>query len=240
MGKPTRSICSFCSKQPKKLLRCTNCLTVRYCGADCQKNHWPEHKSACKRQEPVRPEKAEPKELAAARAFAAARDRSGEEKPIQTRNIIFRRQGKYQNFHVWMGFCEGTTYSMSLTTSAADLHNYLSNEGKIERKEGICVLYPSDKGLLSYVTSKESKEKQPISSEIHRHCLDTMKKQEALTMVSIRYETNEEGKTEKIWSTHILPSFLSPDKELSEALRNIKPEGMQITRSIAVSMGGES
>jgi hypothetical protein len=27
---------------------CKSCMLVKYCNAECQKNHWPKHKTACK------------------------------------------------------------------------------------------------------------------------------------------------------------------------------------------------
>ena len=30
------------------LKACKSCMLVRYCNADCQKNHWPKHKKECK------------------------------------------------------------------------------------------------------------------------------------------------------------------------------------------------
>ena len=32
------------------LKACKSCMLVRYCNADCQKNHWAEHKRDCKRR----------------------------------------------------------------------------------------------------------------------------------------------------------------------------------------------
>ena len=29
-------------------MKCAGCLSVYYCGADCQKQHWREHKGACR------------------------------------------------------------------------------------------------------------------------------------------------------------------------------------------------
>jgi hypothetical protein len=29
---------------------CKSCMTVRYCGATCQRNHWPKHKKVCKQR----------------------------------------------------------------------------------------------------------------------------------------------------------------------------------------------
>ena len=33
-----------------KLKKCNGCYLVRYCGIECQKNHWPKHKQACKKR----------------------------------------------------------------------------------------------------------------------------------------------------------------------------------------------
>jgi hypothetical protein len=32
------------------LKACKSCMLVRYCNADCQKNHWPIHKKECKQR----------------------------------------------------------------------------------------------------------------------------------------------------------------------------------------------
>jgi hypothetical protein len=32
------------------LKTCTSCKIVKYCNADCQRNHWPKHKKICKRR----------------------------------------------------------------------------------------------------------------------------------------------------------------------------------------------
>ena len=32
------------------LKNCTACYLVKYCGVECQRNHWPEHKRACKKR----------------------------------------------------------------------------------------------------------------------------------------------------------------------------------------------
>ena len=31
-----------------KLMKCSRSFSIRYCGAACQKVHWPEHKTMCK------------------------------------------------------------------------------------------------------------------------------------------------------------------------------------------------
>lgn len=41
------NICANCSKTNCKL-RCSKCSTVYYCGPECQKAHWQEHKKICK------------------------------------------------------------------------------------------------------------------------------------------------------------------------------------------------
>jgi hypothetical protein len=35
-------------KKNKELLNCEGCMSVRYCGAKCQKEDWMEHKTKCK------------------------------------------------------------------------------------------------------------------------------------------------------------------------------------------------
>jgi len=32
------------------LKSCKSCMLVKYCNANCQKNHWPEHKNECKQR----------------------------------------------------------------------------------------------------------------------------------------------------------------------------------------------
>ena len=42
----TNAACILCTKSGI-LKRCTGCFSVSYCGADCQKSHWKDHKAAC-------------------------------------------------------------------------------------------------------------------------------------------------------------------------------------------------
>jgi hypothetical protein len=39
--------CSICSKPLSKIRACSKCRCVMYCGRDCQKKHWPKHKTEC-------------------------------------------------------------------------------------------------------------------------------------------------------------------------------------------------
>ena len=59
-------ICDACLSEPEngKLKRCSLCKTAWYCNAQCQKKHWSEHKSACKKIVKTQKEK-EAKEKAA-------------------------------------------------------------------------------------------------------------------------------------------------------------------------------
>ena len=44
-------VCAYCGKAEVddiKLKKCTACLLVKYCSVDCQKNHWKQHKKACR------------------------------------------------------------------------------------------------------------------------------------------------------------------------------------------------
>lgn len=40
-------VCAWCHKGSTKLFRCQRCKCVVYCGKDCQKAHWSEHKKTC-------------------------------------------------------------------------------------------------------------------------------------------------------------------------------------------------
>ena len=43
----TNAACILCTKSGI-LKKCTGCFSVSYCGADCQKSHWKDHKAACR------------------------------------------------------------------------------------------------------------------------------------------------------------------------------------------------
>ena len=42
--------CASCGKAAATLKVCKACMTVKYCGVDCQVAHWPAHKKACKKR----------------------------------------------------------------------------------------------------------------------------------------------------------------------------------------------
>ncbi|KAK0640404.1 Zinc finger MYND domain-containing protein 10-like protein [Lasiodiplodia hormozganensis] len=43
-------ICAKCSKKAGvKLKKCARCLRIKYCGSECQREHWAEHKLVCKK-----------------------------------------------------------------------------------------------------------------------------------------------------------------------------------------------
>lgn len=47
-----KTICIQCQKHSEnnqRLKRCTGCLFMHYCSADCQRQHWPSHKVECKK-----------------------------------------------------------------------------------------------------------------------------------------------------------------------------------------------
>ena len=48
----TNKICADCGEEGGdiSLKTCKACMLVKYCNADCQKNHWPTHKKLCKRR----------------------------------------------------------------------------------------------------------------------------------------------------------------------------------------------
>ena len=52
MNQIVNACCADCGKDGGgvSLKACKSCMLVRYCNADCQKNHWAEHKRDCKRR----------------------------------------------------------------------------------------------------------------------------------------------------------------------------------------------
>jgi len=50
----TNNCCAECGKEEGdggvSLKACKSCMQVKYCNADCQRNHWPKHKKACKQR----------------------------------------------------------------------------------------------------------------------------------------------------------------------------------------------
>ena len=40
--------CFGCGKSSHKMPKCRQCSQAYYCGADCQRKHWPKHKRSCK------------------------------------------------------------------------------------------------------------------------------------------------------------------------------------------------
>jgi hypothetical protein len=48
----TNACCAECGKEEGgvSLKTCKPCMQVKYCNADCQKNHWPKHKKQCKQR----------------------------------------------------------------------------------------------------------------------------------------------------------------------------------------------
>jgi len=47
--------CSYCGTQVDALKKCSRCGNTQYCGQDCQKKHWKEHKLICSPQSAVHP-----------------------------------------------------------------------------------------------------------------------------------------------------------------------------------------
>jgi hypothetical protein len=43
------SCCNACQKVPENLKRCSRCRTAVYCSVECQRQHWAQHKKACKK-----------------------------------------------------------------------------------------------------------------------------------------------------------------------------------------------
>ena len=45
--------CGYCSIVGVKLSLCSRCHSISYCDTVCQRKNWPDHKSLCKKAEPV-------------------------------------------------------------------------------------------------------------------------------------------------------------------------------------------
>ena len=39
--------CGYCEQACRRVLRCSKCKSVAYCGTDCQRKAWPNHKKRC-------------------------------------------------------------------------------------------------------------------------------------------------------------------------------------------------
>ena len=39
--------CGYCEQACRRVLRCSKCKSVAYCGVDCQRKAWPNHKKRC-------------------------------------------------------------------------------------------------------------------------------------------------------------------------------------------------
>ncbi len=44
------NVCAHCKQRKDKLLQCAGCKSVKYCGKECQRSDWPNHKTVCKRK----------------------------------------------------------------------------------------------------------------------------------------------------------------------------------------------
>jgi tetratricopeptide (TPR) repeat protein len=49
VGEPAAMSCGNCGKASSQLSTCGWCMEIRYCGRECQRQHWPVHKKACKK-----------------------------------------------------------------------------------------------------------------------------------------------------------------------------------------------
>ena len=54
-----KTVCAGCGKEFISTMLCSRCKLARYCGAECQKAHWPGHKKACFAAAPPAAAKAE-------------------------------------------------------------------------------------------------------------------------------------------------------------------------------------
>ena len=56
---PSRPIlvCGHCKQKKERLLTCTGCKSIKYCGSECQRADWRNHKSLCKEKKKKKEEK---------------------------------------------------------------------------------------------------------------------------------------------------------------------------------------
>ena len=86
---------------------CARCRTAEYCGAPCQRAHWPAHKPRCKELEAAA-DAAEAAEAAAAAAAAAGGGGAGEDKPPsapRTPGVYSGLECRVQDYHCALGSC---------------------------------------------------------------------------------------------------------------------------------------
>uniref|UniRef100_A0A7S2Q2D3 MYND-type domain-containing protein n=1 Tax=Skeletonema marinoi TaxID=267567 RepID=A0A7S2Q2D3_9STRA len=48
LGPLVKDVCGHCMQRKEKLLICTRCKIIKYCGRDCQRADWPIHRNLCK------------------------------------------------------------------------------------------------------------------------------------------------------------------------------------------------
>ena len=51
MDNSERKRCGMCGKEGQNMRCCAACGQVRYCDRDCQKRHWKQHKTVCRRRQ---------------------------------------------------------------------------------------------------------------------------------------------------------------------------------------------
>ncbi|KAI0088188.1 hypothetical protein BDY19DRAFT_1071816 [Irpex rosettiformis] len=58
LGMPSVELyrCSYCGNPSAVLRKCSGCGKTRYCDAGCQKQHWSDHKAACKKAQESKPQ----------------------------------------------------------------------------------------------------------------------------------------------------------------------------------------
>ncbi len=48
-------VCAHCGDEGPEKSVCSQCRSVFYCGGECQRQHWPNHKVVCGRQQQQHP-----------------------------------------------------------------------------------------------------------------------------------------------------------------------------------------
>lgn len=86
--------CHFCGKHAEHIKRCARCGKVQYCGRQCQKKHWKEHKLVCQQSESTEEEETDedsesPEETSPPtprNSFSASAESNG---PLPTTSLTF-------------------------------------------------------------------------------------------------------------------------------------------------------
>jgi len=172
MVRNIESLCDAChtNPYPKKLRTCGNCKTTAYCNADCQRAHWKEHKSECKRIRARLQKEAEAQTQAKARA-EADKISSGEAKKenvkiiVNNEKVILSRV-KDDDGYVYANFMPGREYGSFIQATKPECWC-----GDVGLKQSLLVAFPfhveSIKNRGGYVKSQYLNTPFGVNFQLH-------------------------------------------------------------------------